>query len=46
MVKYSTIGSLTNQALHGILPIIREFGQYEMLPCHIKAADARFEDWK
>lgn len=44
MVKYSTIGSLNKQALKEILPIIKEFGQYETLPYHIKVAEMRFED--
>nr|WP_144928922.1 histidinol dehydrogenase [Paenibacillus bovis] len=43
MVKYSTIGELNREALEDILPIIREFGKYEMLPNHVDAANIRFK---
>jgi histidinol dehydrogenase len=41
MVKYSTIGRLSKEALQEIYPIIKEMGNYEQLPCHVKAADIR-----
>ncbi|MBB6022190.1 histidinol dehydrogenase [Paenibacillus sp. JGP012] len=41
MVKYSTIGRLSKDALQDIYPIIKEMGNYEQLPCHVKAADVR-----
>ncbi|REK74770.1 histidinol dehydrogenase [Paenibacillus paeoniae] len=41
MVKYSTIGKLSKDALQEIYPIIKEMGNYEQLPCHVKAADIR-----
>ena len=41
MVKYSTIGRLSKDALQEIYPIIKELGNYEQLPCHVKAADIR-----
>jgi histidinol dehydrogenase len=41
MVKYSTIGSLSKEALQEIYPIIKEMGSYEQLPGHVKAADIR-----
>ncbi|RAV21195.1 histidinol dehydrogenase [Paenibacillus contaminans] len=41
MVKYSTIGRLSKDALQEIYPIIKEMGNYEQLPCHVKAADIR-----
>jgi histidinol dehydrogenase len=44
MVKYSTIGRLSKDALQEIYPIIKEIGNYEQLPCHVKAADIRLLD--
>lgn len=44
MVKYSTIGRLSKDALQEIYPIIKEMGNYEQLPCHVKAADIRLLD--
>ncbi|MBP1991839.1 histidinol dehydrogenase [Paenibacillus eucommiae] len=44
MVKYSTIGKLSKEALQDIYPIIKEMGLYEQLPCHVNAADIRFMD--
>lgn len=44
MVKYSTIGRLSKDALQEIYPIIKELGNYEQLPCHVKAADIRLLD--
>lgn len=41
MVKYSTIGRLSKEALQEIYPIIKEMGNYEQLPGHVKAADIR-----
>ncbi|MCU6708119.1 histidinol dehydrogenase [Paenibacillus sp. J5C_2022] len=41
MVKYSTIGRLSKDALQEIYQIIKEMGNYEQLPCHVKAADIR-----
>ena len=42
MVKYSTIGKLSKEALEQLYPIIQEMGAYEHLPAHVKAADIRF----
>lgn len=44
MVKYSTIGKLNKSALQELYPIIKEMGNYEKLPCHVKAADIRLLD--
>jgi len=44
MVKYSTIGRLSKDALQEIYPIIKEMGNYEQLPGHVKAADIRLID--
>ncbi|MFD0710541.1 histidinol dehydrogenase [Paenibacillus sp. GCM10027626] len=44
MVKVSTIGKLSKQALQEIYPIIREMGTYEQLPGHVKAAEVRVEE--
>ncbi|GIP36982.1 histidinol dehydrogenase [Paenibacillus sp. J31TS4] len=41
MMKASTIGRLTSEALEGLYPMIRELGAYERLPGHIQAAAAR-----
>ena len=41
MVKYSTIGRLSKEALLEIYPVIKEIGSYEQLPCHVKAAEIR-----
>ncbi|TDQ34176.1 histidinol dehydrogenase [Aureibacillus halotolerans] len=41
MVKYSTIGRLSKDALQEIYPIIKEMGDYEQLPSHVKAAEIR-----
>ncbi len=41
MIKYSTIGNLTKEALQEIYPTIRDLGEYEGFPCHIKAAEIR-----
>lgn len=41
MVKCSTIGRLSKEALQEIDPIIREMGGYEQLPGHVKAAEVR-----
>ncbi|MFB9331043.1 histidinol dehydrogenase [Paenibacillus aurantiacus] len=43
MVKFSTIGKLSNQALREIYPIIKELGEYESLPAHVRAAQIRVE---
>ncbi|MGG1556264.1 histidinol dehydrogenase [Paenibacillus ferrarius] len=44
MVKVSTIGRLSKEALKDIYPIIQELGTYEQLPCHVKAAEIRLLD--
>lgn len=41
MVKVSTIGRLSREALQELAPVIREMGTYERLPGHIQAADIR-----
>lgn len=43
MVKYSTIGKLSKEALQDIYPIIKELGTYEQLPSHVKAAEIRLD---
>lgn len=43
MVKYSTIGRLSKDALQEIYPIIKEMGNYEQLPCHVQAAEIRLD---
>lgn len=43
MVKYSTIGKLSKEALQVIYPIIKELGSYEQLPSHVKAAKIRLD---
>jgi len=43
MVKYSTMGRLSKDALQEIYPIIKEMGTYEQLPYHVKAAEIRFQ---
>jgi histidinol dehydrogenase len=43
MVKYSTIGRLTEEALREIYPIIQELGSYEQLPGHLRAAAVRLD---
>ena len=42
MVKTSTIGRLTKDALRELLPTIREIGKSEGLPSHVIAAERRF----
>ncbi|MFC3770834.1 histidinol dehydrogenase [Paenibacillus sp. GCM10012303] len=41
MVKVSTTGRLTPEALRELAPVIREMSGYEQLPGHRKAADIR-----
>jgi histidinol dehydrogenase len=41
MIKSSTIGKLDKRALTGLMPVIRELGGYERLPCHVRAAEKR-----
>lgn len=41
MIKSSTIGKLDKRALKGLMPVIRELGDYERLPCHVRAAEKR-----
>ncbi|MDF2717733.1 MAG: hisD, partial [Paenibacillus sp.] len=43
MIKTSTIGKLDKEALSGLLPIIKELGGYEQLPCHVRAAEVRLQ---
>ena len=42
MVKVSTIGELTKEALAELLPTIREIGRAEGLPSHVSAVEKRF----
>ncbi|MCS7463331.1 histidinol dehydrogenase [Paenibacillus doosanensis] len=44
MVKYTTVGQLSRDALADIAPVIRELSAYEQLPCHRRAADIRLAD--
>lgn len=44
MIKYSTIGRLSQNALQEIYPIIKEMGNYEQLAGHVKAAEIRLLD--
>lgn len=41
MVKVSTIGRLSKEALAQLYPVIQEMSRYEQLPCHDKAAQIR-----
>jgi len=41
MLTCSTLGRLDQKALAELLPVIRELGQYEQLPYHVLAAEAR-----
>jgi len=41
MLKTSTIGELSQSALKSLFPVIKEFGSYENLPFHIKAAETK-----
>ncbi len=42
MVKTSTIGILDREALHRLLPTIREIGKWEGLPSHVLAVEKTF----
>ena len=44
MLKYSTVGSLSREALVELLPTIRSLGTYEGLPFHVRAAEMRVRD--
>lgn len=44
MVKHSTIGRLSKEALQQLNPLIQEMSSYEQLPCHGKAAQIRLND--
>ncbi|WP_080839709.1 histidinol dehydrogenase [Cohnella massiliensis] len=44
MIKYSTIGKLSHDALREIYPVIKELGTYEQLPAHVKAAEIRLTE--
>ena len=42
MVKISTVGELSRRALEELVPIVEKLGEYERLPGHVQAAEARF----
>jgi len=44
MIKQSTVGMLTKEALKELYPTIKEIGEYEGLPCHVKATQIRIEN--
>jgi histidinol dehydrogenase len=41
MMKYSSFGKLTKEAINALYPGIKAIGEYEGLPCHVKAAGIR-----
>jgi histidinol dehydrogenase len=43
MVKFSSYGKLSKKAIQDLYPGIKAIGEYEGLPCHVKAAEIRKE---
>jgi len=43
MVKFSSFGKLDRNAIEEMFPSIKAIGEYEGLPCHVKAAEIRLE---
>jgi len=43
MVKFSSFGKLDRKAIENMFPAIKAIGEYEGLPCHVKAAGVRVE---
>jgi histidinol dehydrogenase len=41
MVKFSSFGRLDKKAIAELYPAIKAIGEYEGLPCHVKAAEIR-----
>ena len=41
MLKFSSYGKLSKEALKDLYPEIKAMGEYEGLPCHVKAAEIR-----
>jgi histidinol dehydrogenase len=41
MVKFSSFGRLDRKAVEDMFPAIKAIGEYEGLPCHVKAAEVR-----
>jgi histidinol dehydrogenase len=41
MVKFSSFGRLDRAAVEEMFPAIKAIGEYEGLPCHVKAAEVR-----
>ena len=41
MVKFSSFGKLDQKAVADMFPAIKAIGEYEGLPCHVKAAEIR-----
>jgi len=41
MVKFSSFGRLDEKAIEEMFPAIKAIGEYEGLPCHVKAAEVR-----
>jgi len=41
MVKFSSFGKLDRKAIEDMFPAIKAIGEYEGLPCHVKAAEVR-----
>jgi histidinol dehydrogenase len=43
MLKFSSFAKLDKKAVEEMFPAIRALGEYEGLPCHVKAAEMRVE---
>lgn len=41
MLKFSSFGKLTKEAIQDLYPGIKAIGEYEGLPCHVKAVEIR-----
>lgn len=41
MLKYSSFGKLDKDAIRDLFPAIKAIGDYENLPCHVKASEIR-----
>ncbi len=41
MLKFSSYGKLSKEAIKDLYPEIKAIGEYEGLPCHVKAAEIR-----
>lgn len=45
MLKYSSFGRLDKGAIREMFPAIKAIGEYEGLPCHVKAAEVRVKEY-